>query len=115
MGVAPKGDTGVLATLQNAQTGNADGTPIDMKGVTQLTVHAIGAGFTGTINFEGTIDDTNWFSVGLEPIGTGAVVVSATASGAWKMPVRVPCLSQFRARTSGVSAGNVTVKARKDT
>lgn len=106
-------DLTLAETLQNAQAGNADGTAIDMNLATRLTIHVTVSGFTGTVNFEGTIDDTNWFVVGLKTGADGAAVTTATGAGAFKLPTDGPMLSQFRARTSGVSAGTVTVKSLK--
>lgn len=106
-------DPSILETLQTAQAGNANGTAIDMKGFGRLTIDVTVSTFTGTVNFEGTIDDSNWFVVGLKTNADGAAVTTATAAGAFKLPADGPALSQFRARTSGVTVGNVTVKSRK--
>lgn len=103
---------GGATTLQAAATTNVDGTLLDVKGAARLTVAVTITG-TITVNFEGTIDDTNWFVVGLKTAADGAAVTTTAASGVWK---RTPdlALSQFRARTSGVAGGTATVVALKE-
>ena len=106
-------DTGLAETLQNAAAALGDGTPIDMKGYDSLAVHVTGT-FTATVTFEGTVDDSNWFAVGLKTAADGAAVTMATAAGAFKLPIDGPPLSQFRARVSAYTSGSVTVRSRKE-
>lgn len=103
---------GSVATLQSAAGSNIDGALLDVKGVSRLTVQVSGT-FSATVNFEGTIDDTNWFAVGLKTAADGAAVTTTAAAGVWK---RTPdlALSQFRARISGFVSGTVTVVAMKE-
>ena len=68
---------------------------INMEGFRSLSVEVSGT-FVGTVTFEGTIDDSSWFVVGLKTMADGAAVTSATAAGAWKLPYDSPALSQFR-------------------
>lgn len=100
-----------LTTLQNAAAAVGDGTLLNMKAFKGLLIEITGT-FTATVTFEATIDDTNWFAVGLKTAADGAAVTSATAPGAFKLPNDVT-ISQFRARISAFTLGAVTVKARR--
>lgn len=109
----------ILTTLHNAEAGNANGVEIGMQGWLGLTLDLTMSVWTGTVNFEGTIDDANWFSLLLSRSDTGAAVTTLTQAS---LPLAVHAhnttrwaLSKFRCRTSGVSAGTVTVKARRFT
>jgi hypothetical protein len=61
----PVSESGTLETLQNAAAATGVGTAISMDGYDRLSLHVTGT-FVGTVSFEGTIDDTNWFSVGVK-------------------------------------------------
>jgi len=100
-----------LTTLQDAAEATADGTALNMKGYRTLTVQVSGT-FTGTVTFEGTIDDTNWFAVGMPAAATGTAASTATAAGAFYLPDEFS-LSQFRARVSAYTDGDITVTARR--
>lgn len=105
--------SGLSETLQNAAAATGVGVAVDMKGQSRLTVHVTGT-FVGTVSFEGTIDDANWFAVGLKTAADGAAVTSATAAGAFKLPADGPELSQFRANVTAYTSGAITVKSRKE-
>lgn len=109
----PVSDGGLLETLQSAAAATGVGAAADMKGQRRLSVHVTGT-FVGTVSFEGTIDDTNWFAVGLKTAADGAAVTSATAIGAFKLPADGPCLSQFRANVTAYTSGAITVRSRKE-
>ena len=96
------------AVIQSAQGANANGAVMDISGVSELALQVDAAGFTGTVNFEGSNDGTNFYPVPFQN-AAGAFVSTATAAGMF-----VTYLATYpwlRARTSGVSAGTVTVKA----
>jgi hypothetical protein len=99
-----------LTVLQNAAAATGNGTALPLLGMDALTVEITGT-FVGTVTFEGTIDDTSWFAVGLKTAADGAAVTAPTAPGAWKLPVDALGLSQFRARVSAHSSGTITAKA----
>lgn len=103
---------GAVTTLQSAAAADGDGTAFDVRGAARLTVQVSGT-FSATVNFEGTVDDSAWFAVGLKTAADGAAVTSASAAGVWK---RTPdlALSQIRARISSYASGSVTVKALKE-
>lgn len=103
---------GLTGTLQSAAAADGNGTAFDVKGAARVTVQVSGT-FTATVSFQGTIDDTNWFAVGLKTAADGNAVTSASAAGVWK---RTPdlALSQIRAVISSYSDGAVTVVALKE-
>lgn len=103
---------GLTGTLQDAAGADGNGTAFDVKGAARVTVQVSGT-FSATVNFEGTIDDTNWFAVGLKTAADGSAVTTTTGAGVWK---RTPdlALSQIRARISSYVSGSVTVTALKE-
>lgn len=109
----PVQEIGAAEVLQNAAAATGDGVAIDMKGMNRLSVQISGT-FVGTVTFEGTIDDSTWFVVGLKTAADGVAVTAPTAPGAWKLPIDGPALSQFRARVSAFTSGTITVRSRKD-
>lgn len=109
----PVTDLGQLETLQSAAAATGNGTATDMKRYARLVLEVSGT-FVGTVTFEGTIDDTSWFVIGLKTAADATAVTSATAAGAFKLPSDLSALSQVRARVSAYSSGAITVKSRKD-
>lgn len=103
---------GPAATLQSAAQADGNGTPFDVRGAARVTVQISGT-FSATVNFEGTIDDTTWFAVGLKTAADGNAVTTATGAGVWK---RTPdlALSQIRTRINSYVSGSVTVVALKE-
>jgi hypothetical protein len=71
------------------------------NGAVQLT-----GTWTGTIQFEATVDGSTWFAVSAAPVAGGAVVTSTPANGAWT--IAAP-LSQVRLRASAWTSGTATV------
>lgn len=109
--VKPASTDSVLEILQNAATATGNGSAASVKGYKSLTLEVTGT-WVGTVTFEGTIDDSSWFTVALTPTTAGTPVTSTTANGAWKLPYDV-ALSQLRARVTWTSGTSVTVKSRK--
>jgi len=99
----------VLTTLQAAVAATGNGIEVDMRQVGLMFVEISGT-FVGTVTFEGTVDGTNFFAIGLKTAADGAAVTSATAPGQWKM-ISDTVLRSFRARVSAYTSGNITVKA----
>src|SRR5215211_2285853 len=108
----PVGDTGVFETLQSAAAALGNGVAIDLEGSNRLTVQVRGT-FVGTVTFEGTIDGTNYFAVGLKTAADAAAVTTASAPGQFKLPADGPALSLFRARVSAYTSGSITVESYK--
>lgn len=103
-----------LETLHNAATASGNGTAADVRGMGGVTVHFVDEGSpSGTLQFEGTLDDTNWSAVGLlDP--SGAAVTSAADSEKGKS-FHLPeghALSHLRARCE-YSGGAFTVRLGK--
>jgi hypothetical protein len=101
-----------LEVLQAAAVAIGNGTAIDVRGVDVLAVDIT------TVTFEGSLDSTtgsdgNFFAVGLKTMADGAAVTSATAAGAFKLPIDAGALAYFRARVSAWTSGTITVKTRK--
>jgi hypothetical protein len=109
----PVSDVGLAEVLQSAAAATGVGTAIVMAGFDKLTLQVSGT-FVGTVTFEGTIDDTTWFVVGLKTAADGAAVTTATAAGAFKLPADGPCLSQVRANVTAYTSGAITVRSRKE-
>lgn len=100
-----------IETLQNAAVATGNGTPISLKGWSEMGLQVTGI-TTATVTFEGTVDGTNYVSVGLAAVATGTVATSATADGMFYLP-RGLHLNMFRARISAWTSGTITVKAIK--
>lgn len=98
-------------TLQNAVGATGNGTAVPMTGFHGLSI-LVTISATATVTFEGSLDDTNWFAVGMKTAADGVAVVTATATGAFKLPTDMP-LSSFRARVSAWTSGTVSVVARR--
>ena len=106
--------TAVNGTLQNAQAGNANGTPLALLGNASIIFTVNMSGFTGTVNFECTEDNTNYDPLQTQQEGTNVITTTVTGSTTTAIHLyeaSVAGLQSVRARTSGVSAGTVTVTA----
>ena len=100
------------ATLQNAQNASANGTTLNVLGMSVATWTVTMTGFTGTVNFEGTEDGSTWTAISVVQLGTTTITTTTTGSTTTSTAVfesSVGGLQTIRARTSGVSAGTVTV------
>lgn len=101
-------------TLQNAQNGNANGSTLNVLGMSACSWVVNMSGFTGTVNFEASSDGTNFTAIKALQIGTDTVVTTTAGSTTTSITTfesSVGSLQLIRARTSGVSAGSVTVTA----
>jgi len=72
----------------------------------QAAVQVTGT-WVGTLQFEGSVDGTNFFSIPSVVPTTGAVVTSATANGQWL----IPCAGykQIRTRCSAFTSGTIVI------
>jgi len=97
-------------TLQSAAVANGNGEIFNISGLGTITLQVLitGAGST-KVNFEITVDGTNWTAIkGTNVPGTNIKVISTTASGVFHFDVSA--FSQFRARISDtVGVVSVTV------
>lgn len=95
--------------LQNTANGNGNGTVASVGGLSSISINISGT-YTGVINFEGTVDDTNWVSLTCVNPATGATATSATSSDTvWTCPVSG--MDQVRARISGYGSGTISATA----
>lgn len=101
-------------TLQNAQAANANGATYDVRGLATVLLTVTGT-FTGFVNWEVSDDDATWYPLFAErvydPTTNPLLALSSNQTNmVWN--VNVSGWKSFRARTSSMSAGNVTVVAQ---
>jgi len=77
--------------------------PLNLGGVAITTLGT----FTGTLQFEGSVDGSNFFSLAATPLSGGAQVTTTTGTGAWI--AGVSGLSNVRVRASALSSGSVNL------
>jgi len=92
-------------TMQNAVTTNGNGTLLNVNEYATAVLEVRGT-FSATINFESSIDDTNWYPV-LATKNDGTISSSCTTVGLYE--IKVAGEKSVRARISGYVSGNVTV------
>jgi len=92
-------------TMQNAVTANGNGTILNVNEFATAVLEVRGT-FSATINFECSIDDTNWYSI-VATKNDGTISSSCTTTGLYEIKVAV--WKSIRARVSGYVSGNVTV------
>lgn len=92
--------------MQDAAEATGNGTAMNVSGLGTVAAQVSGT-FVGTVTFEGTTDGSNWVSVQMTNIATGAIATTATAAGLFVGAVAG--LVQFRARVSARSSGSITV------
>lgn len=88
-------------TLFSAQAANANSQPISMLGYRRLIV-AVDVTATIDVNFEGTVNGTDWHTLGMAKMADGTLATasgSTTAKTHWYLPAGV-ALHSFRVRTS---------------
>ena len=93
-------------TMQSAAAATGNGTAVTVHDVTTLGMQVAGT-FVGTVTFEITVNDSDWDSLQVETVASGAVVTAATAPGIFR--ATVAGLSQVRARVSAWTSGTITV------
>lgn len=90
--------------MQTAAITNTAGTEVAPNvledAFSALTVQALGM-VSGTLNFEGTINGSNYVALVGENISTGATATTATAAGVYRLDVTG--LSSVRVRVSGIT------------
>lgn len=105
---------GAVTTLQSAQAGAADGTPLTITDAAAVIVEIAGTYTNITANFEASIDGSAWFAVSLATLAstTRARIAAATAVGLYLLE-NANGLVGFRARTTVADpTGTMTVRAR---
>ena len=105
-GVTMAGATRTTATLQNAATANGNGTLMDVSALATAVLEVRGT-FSATVNFEGSLDDTNWYPLLTNQRSTGVIATTTPTTGLYE--INVSAIKSVRARISGYVSGSVTV------
>ena len=96
-------------TLQNAATGNGNGTAADVAGLGSLYVQVTGLG-TATIAFATSADGGSTY-VGQQCLNVTSYALAATTSTNGNFLCGIAGSTNFIAQISGYSSGTITVKA----
>lgn len=96
-------------TLQNAVSTNGNGTVVPTGGLPGVGLQIVGT-FSATVNFEATIDGSNWVAIPAINLATLALSTTATAAGLFYVPLAG--VDQLRARVSGYASGSLTVTGK---
>jgi len=97
------------ATASGSLSAAAAATTLTVNGTSSTAVQITGT-FVGTLQFEGTVDGTNWVSFFVTPNGTAATVTSTTAPGVWQG--KSGGFSIVRVRMSAYTSGTAVVTIR---
>jgi len=92
-------------TMQNAVTANGNGTNLNVNEYATAVLEVRGT-FSATINFECSIDDTNWYPV-LATKNDGTISSSCTTVGLYE--IKVAAWKSICARVSNYVSGSVIV------
>lgn len=93
--------------FQNAAAANGNGTIANVGGLAGIGVSVVGAAGVNTVNFEATLDDTNWYAIEVYNLQTGSIVQTTTADGLYYLAIAG--FDQVRCRISGYTSGSVTI------
>lgn len=108
--LALPGQAATLSTTTCTSTVKTGCVVLDFSTLNQLpsTVGVQLSGtWTGTVQFEGSLNGTTYVSVKADPSGSGSWVSEATSNGIWGADVAA--LKFFRVRASALSSGTITV------
>jgi hypothetical protein len=103
--VTPLTATGTL----NATTGDGSTVTLGLGGYTGVAVQLTGTCGTCTVNFETTLDGSNWVALNMTPPDSTTAVTSASDAGVWK---GATIGTSVRARMSARSSGSFVVTMR---
>jgi hypothetical protein len=110
---APVASVPTSATLQNAATGDGNGTDFDITGMATVQVTIIPTSYTGTVTFRASQDGTNFDVITGQKQGTSTQATSVANPGStvsiWEF--QVAGLTKFRAALSSSGGTSITVKA----
>lgn len=102
-----------IEPADNTASGNLTSTTSvtlsDLQGASTVAFDLRGT-FVATLQFEASIDGTNFFAIQSLPTTPGALVTSATAVGSWQADVAG--YAQVRVRCSAFTSGTVNVTIR---
>ena len=98
-------------TLHSGATANANGTSLNISGFGAVSMQITGTVGTAVVNFEVTLDGTNWAVVEGIRMFNGSKTATAGHTGVWYIPV--VGFIWFRARISNAGGGtDLTIIAR---
>jgi hypothetical protein len=98
--IVASGSLTSTTSVTTASLNGADGAGVQLTGT-----------WTATVQFEGSVDGSNFFAVNGTPYqSTGTLVTSATANGQWQFDI-AGC-SLFRVRCSAFTSGTIVVTIR---
>lgn len=100
------GEPAVDRTANGTLSAAAQTVEMSTQGCASSVLQITGT-FVATVQFEGTVEGTTWFSVDATVIAVGTVVNSATATGQWF--IQSSGLSKVRARCSAYTSGSAIV------
>lgn len=86
--------------------GQAPPCVMDSSQTSVITIQVSTSAFTGTVNFDGSNDRTNWNALTCYTLDSATAVSSATAAGIWRC--NVGGIGAVRVRVSSISGGTVT-------
>lgn len=95
-------------TLQDVAAATGNGTQLAANDLGAMSVEITGT-FSGTLTFEGSQDNSNWFPIPARNRSTDVSATTTTGTGLYEVDLRG--IYQFRARISTYTSGNITVKA----
>lgn len=99
-----------LVVLQNAAADAGNGTAFDTTNA--LAVKFVVSGtFTGlTVNWEASLDGTNYYAIAATSLATGTAATTATSTGLYKVDYTIGILTMRARITAGGPTGSITVK-----
>lgn len=92
--------------LKKTISQNADAAIIDVQGLSLLAINITGT-FVGTLIFEYTINNTDWYTLSANVIGSATKETGATAAGKWI--VSVAGFLKVKVRCSAFTSGSILV------
>ena len=108
--VTPAGQL-IVRTLDTIVTGNitTNGgtiTSVECDGCSTASVQLIGT-WVGTVAFEGSLDNTNWFALNASPFPSGAFVTTTSGTGQWI--INSAGVDYIRVRATAFTSGSIAV------
>ena len=93
-------------TMQSAVSATGNGTSLDVSGKSVAVLQVTGT-FVATVDFEASVDDTNWSSINATKLGADQLMINTTSTGIYRLSVAG--LKSVRARVTWTSGTSVTV------
>jgi len=90
--------------FQNAAAANGNGNILDVAGLASVSFQVSGTLTGSIVNFEFTIDNTNWLALQVSNVANGVISTTTTAAGGFV--AAVAGLSQVRARVSNYTGSD---------